>query len=85
MVKDLAGRTLSFDSYAGYLCAELHAKAHSAGCNMGLEDMMIAAIAQANNCAVATRNVKDYEQLGVKTFNPFEYEPPASKRTDGRT
>jgi len=35
-------------------------------------DAMIAATAEAHNLIVATRNVKDFEPLGVRTFNPFE-------------
>lgn len=33
---------------------------------------MIAAIAQANGLAVATRNVRDLEYLDVPVFNPYE-------------
>jgi predicted nucleic acid-binding protein len=34
---------------------------------------MIAATAQEHDLIVATRNVKDFERLGARTFNPFEY------------
>jgi toxin FitB len=37
-----------------------------------IEDAMIAAIAMLRNLTVVTRNVRDFEQLGVRTFNPFE-------------
>lgn len=37
-----------------------------------IEDAMIAATAKVHNLIVVTRNVKDFEQLGVATFNPFE-------------
>ena len=36
-----------------------------------IEDAMIAATAQVHNLTVVTRNVRDFAQLGVKTFNPF--------------
>ncbi len=36
-----------------------------------IEDAMIAATAAAHNLIVATRNIRDYRQFGVKTFNPF--------------
>jgi hypothetical protein len=36
-----------------------------------IEDAMIAATAAVNNLVVVTRNVRDFERLGVETFNPF--------------
>lgn len=36
-----------------------------------VEDAMIAAIAVANDLTVATRNLKDFDRLGVATVNPF--------------
>lgn len=35
------------------------------------EDAMIAATAKVNGLTVATRNVADFEALGVEVFNPF--------------
>lgn len=37
-----------------------------------LEDAMIAATATVHNLVVVTRNVRDFEPLGVDTLNPFE-------------
>ncbi|MGB8011045.1 MAG: type II toxin-antitoxin system VapC family toxin [Terriglobales bacterium] len=37
-----------------------------------LEDAMIAATARVHRLIVATRNERDFKQLGVRTFNPFE-------------
>ena len=36
-----------------------------------LEDAMIAATARVHSLIVATRNERDFQQLGVRTFNPF--------------
>jgi hypothetical protein len=36
-----------------------------------IEDAMIAATAVVHNLTVVTRNIRDFEHLGVKTFNPF--------------
>lgn len=36
------------------------------------EDAMIAATAEIHNLTVVTRNVRDFRQFGVKTFNPFQ-------------
>src|SRR5712671_3559078 len=35
-----------------------------------IEDAMVAATAIVHNLTVVTRNVRDFEQLGVQTFNP---------------
>jgi toxin FitB len=36
-----------------------------------IEDAMVAATAVVHNLTVVTRNVRDFEHLGVQTFNPF--------------
>ncbi len=36
------------------------------------EDALIAATAEANNLTVVTRNVRDFDRLGVRTLNPFD-------------
>jgi hypothetical protein len=38
---------------------------------MSAFDGQIAAIAAVNGCAVATRNVKDFEACGLELINPF--------------
>ncbi len=42
------------------------------GENVPLLDGMIAATALQHNLIVATRNTRDFQKTGVKTFNPFE-------------
>ena len=39
-----------------------------------LQDAMIAAVAVVNRLTVVTRNVRDFERLGVATLDPFTYE-----------
>ena len=60
-----------FDMRAAIACARLHALALSLGRTPSIEDLMIASIAAVNNLAVATRNIKDFEYLGVPCVNPF--------------
>ena len=36
-----------------------------------IEDAMIAATAVVHDLIVATRNIRDFAPLGVRTFNPF--------------
>jgi predicted nucleic acid-binding protein len=38
-----------------------------------IEDAIIAATAELHGFIVITRNVRDFETLGAKTFNPFNY------------
>ena len=44
----------------------MHRRSHAL-----IEDAMIAATARAHNLTVVTRNVRDFEPLGVKTLDPF--------------
>jgi toxin FitB len=39
-----------------------------------IEDAMIAATALTRRLIVATRNVRDFEDFGVETFDPFSHE-----------
>ena len=74
-VKECANRTLPFDAFSAYLCAELAASARKMGRPITIEDCMIAAICKRNDGILVTRNVKDFDYLGIETFNPFTYEP----------
>jgi toxin FitB len=38
-----------------------------------IEDMMIAATADINGLTVVTRNLRDFEGMGVKVFDPFGF------------
>jgi len=39
-------------------------------------DMMIAATAIVHGLILATRNIKDFKNLGLQIFNPFEFSKP---------
>ena len=64
-----AGRVLAFDEKAALIWARLMADGTAAGRPRSGLDMMIAAIAEAHDCIVATDNEKDF--AGVKIFNPM--------------
>ena len=73
IVMDCADKTFAFDAYSGYLCATLHERAVKSGRTATIEDLMIAAICQRNDAILATRNMKDFDYLGIEVINPFEY------------
>jgi toxin FitB len=64
-----AGRILSFDTKAGLVWAELMAKGKTAGKPRSGLDMIIAAVAVANECVVVTDNERDF--VGLQIVNPM--------------
>jgi toxin FitB len=64
-----AGRVLPFDENAALIWARLMADGTAKGRPRSALDMMIAAIAEANDCVVATDNEKDF--AGLKFINPL--------------
>ena len=72
-IKDCKGKTLSYDGFAAYLCAGFRARARQMGRSSSREDFMIAAICKANDATLVTRNVRDFDYLGIRVVNPFEY------------
>jgi toxin FitB len=64
-----AGRILSFDDKAGLIWARLMAGGKTAGKPRSGLDMIIAAVAGANECVVVTDNERDF--VGLKVVNPI--------------
>ncbi|MDO4879297.1 MAG: type II toxin-antitoxin system VapC family toxin [Neisseria sp.] len=60
------GRILPIDAATAEICARLHIPDRSPE-----NDVWIAATAKQHGLILATRNVKDMEQTGVKLFDPF--------------
>ena len=69
--EDFEGRVLPFDSEAARAYAELASARRTAGRPAPLADCQIAAIAKSRDMAVATRNVRDFTDLGVDVINPW--------------
>lgn len=67
-----AERVLPYDAGAALIYGALVADARSRGREPKLNDAQIAAVAQLHGMAVATRNVADFEPLGVTVINPWE-------------
>lgn len=51
--------------------AQIMGRRKEIGRPMSVPDGLIAATARAHRCAVATRNVKDFEHCGIEIVNPF--------------
>ena len=64
-----AGRVLPFDERAGLIWARLMADGTAKGRPRSALDMIIAAIAEANDCVVVTDNEKDF--AGLRLVNPL--------------
>ena len=64
-----AGRVLPFDEKASLIWARLMAEGTAKGRPRSALDMIIAAVAEANGCVVATDNEKDF--TGLKFANPL--------------
>jgi hypothetical protein len=64
-----AGRVLPFDEKAGLVWARLMAHGTATGRPRSPLDMIIAAVAEANDCVVVTDNEKDF--AGIEIVNPM--------------
>ncbi len=64
-------RLLSFDLRAAWAYGDILATARNAGRPMSVPDAVMAAIAKTHDCALATRNIKDFQTTGVELVNPW--------------
>ncbi|MCY4230114.1 MAG: hypothetical protein OXF26_04370 [Alphaproteobacteria bacterium] len=62
-------RVLPFDSRAAY--ADIAAMRRSAGRPAAPADCQIAAIAQSRGMTMATRNIRDFEDIDIEIVNPW--------------
>jgi predicted nucleic acid-binding protein len=69
--EDFDGRVLPFDAEAAAAYAEVFAARRRAGRPSGTIDLMLAAIARTRGASVVTRNVADFEGVGVPIVNPW--------------
>ena len=73
LVTEFAERLFDFNVNAACAYGRILARARRVGRPMALPDALIAAIAQPNGCALATRNVKDFT-TGLELVNPWQGE-----------
>jgi predicted nucleic acid-binding protein len=67
-----ATRLHDFDLESAKIYGTIMGNAHRNGRTASAPDGMIAAITLRHGAIIATRNVKDFEALGVKVVNPWE-------------
>jgi predicted nucleic acid-binding protein len=68
-----SGRILPFDVDAAKEYARIAANKRQAGLGFQSFDMQIAAIARAHGAALATRNIRDFTDCGVKLIDPWAH------------
>ena len=64
-------RVLPFDGDAARACGHIAARCRSSGCPVSPADCQIAAIAASRRMTVATRNVRDFEGMGIEVVDPW--------------
>ena len=69
--EDFEDRVLPFDSRAARAYAEITAARRAAGRPVALADCQVAAIARARGMAVATRNTRHFEHMGIDLIDPW--------------
>ncbi len=74
LLADFEGRISPIGRREAEWAAVLQARVHRSGGELGLGDALIAGTAMANDMAVVTRNVRDFDNLNVRIVNPWE--PP---------
>ena len=73
-IAEYEDRILPLDRAGAELAAEFRAQAQRSGRMLDLGDALIAGTARVHDLAIATRNVGDFDYLGVSVTNPWE--PP---------
>ncbi|MGE0664999.1 MAG: type II toxin-antitoxin system VapC family toxin [Sphingomonadales bacterium] len=65
-------RVMGFDEHAARAYGDILGARRDMGRPMNIPDGQIAAIAQVNGLVLATRNVRDFENIGLELINPFD-------------
>ena len=72
IMEDFDRRILPVETPEAVWAATLRARAHREGRVLELADALIAGTAMTKNLPVATRNIVDFDYLGVAVINPWE-------------
>jgi predicted nucleic acid-binding protein len=69
--EDFEGRVIPFDIPAAQATGRIAAARRQLGRTVEIRDVQIAGIALARKAAIATRNVRHFEGLGLELINPW--------------
>jgi predicted nucleic acid-binding protein len=72
MLPKFHGRTLDVDMDTAKLWGDMRGQAMRQGRPLTMVDSLLAATARTHGLTVVTRNVRDFETMGVEVFNPWE-------------
>ena len=73
LLADFDGRISPIGRREAEWAAAFQARVHRGGGELELGDALIAGTAMANDMAIVTRNVRDFERLNVEIFNPWDH------------
>jgi predicted nucleic acid-binding protein len=71
LCKRMEGRILSYNTSTAHVWGQLMAAWDKKGKSVPSLDSQLAATAHRHNLTIVTRNVADFQNTGVKLFNPF--------------
>jgi hypothetical protein len=66
------GKVFAFDRYAASHYAEIVAARDDAGRPIAIADAQIAAICRSRDATLGTRNIRDFESVGITLVNPWD-------------
>ncbi|WP_081617302.1 type II toxin-antitoxin system VapC family toxin [Thioalkalivibrio sulfidiphilus] len=69
---DFHGRILPFDEDAAHAYAQIAVQRRQSGRPISQYDAQIAGIARSRDADIATRNVNDFVNCGIRVFNPWQ-------------
>ena len=69
--RDMAGHILAFDSDAARIYSQIAASRRKQGRPISYSDAEIASIVQLHKATLATGNVADFENCGIRLINPW--------------
>jgi predicted nucleic acid-binding protein len=71
LAEDFEGRVLPFDQPSAHAAGRIAAERRRSGRTVEIRDIQIAGIAVARKSAVATRNLRHFEGLGLELLDPW--------------